>query len=420
MELIIPEKVAVILHTLGDAGYEAFAVGGCVRDAILNRRPEDWDITTLASPEQVKELFPRCIDTGIQHGTVTVMMGKDGFEVTTYRIDGEYHDGRHPDSVAYTSDLREDLRRRDFTMNAMAYHPKTGLVDIFGGREDLAAGIVRCVGDARERFTEDALRILRAVRFSAQLDFTIEEQTLEALQELAPRLSLVSRERIQVELTKLLVSKHPDRVKLLYDTGILTVILPELAEVYREYQEELLLALQHISAGKWRRYAALLAECGQSGAKKVLKSLKFDTDTMQNVSRLVGWKDRELDGTIYGVRKLMHETGEVLFLPLMELKEALLQADLQSDDAERVQAAKAAREQIKLARLQFEEVLERGQCTSLAGLAVSGADLLAAGFPQGRLLGQILNGLLEEVLEHPEYNEKALLLQKAEAFREEH
>ena len=181
MTINIPQKAEQILHILNEAGYEAYVVGGCVRDSILDRVPGDWDITTSALPEQVKELFHRTVDTGIQHGTVTVMMGKEGFEVTTYRVDGEYHDGRHPDAVTFTRSLEEDLKRRDFTINAMAYHPGHGLVDLFGGMEDINRKIIRCVGDPVERFTEDALRMLRAVRFSAQLGFTVEENTKAAL-----------------------------------------------------------------------------------------------------------------------------------------------------------------------------------------------------------------------------------------------
>ena len=181
----IPQHAKEILERLNQHGFEAYVVGGCVRDSLLGRQPEDWDITTSARPEQVKAIFGRTIDTGIQHGTVTIMRGKTGYEVTTYRIDGEYEDSRHPKNVEFTSNLTEDLKRRDFTINAMAYNPKEGLVDVFGGEEDLKAGIVRCVGFAMDRFTEDALRILRALRFSAQLGFGIEENTWNAIKRIS-------------------------------------------------------------------------------------------------------------------------------------------------------------------------------------------------------------------------------------------
>ena len=196
MKIQLPEKVHNIIETLQSAGYEAYAVGGCVRDSLLGRIPNDWDITTSARPEETKRLFPRTIDTGIQHGTVTVMMNKEGFEVTTYRIDGEYEDSRHPKEVTFTASLEEDLKRRDFTINAMAYNEQDGLVDIFGGIRDIEIGVIRCVGNAEERFTEDALRMLRAVRFSAQLGYRIEEATRDAIRRLAPSLQRISAERI--------------------------------------------------------------------------------------------------------------------------------------------------------------------------------------------------------------------------------
>lgn len=230
MKFEIPSKVETIIHTLEAAGFEAYAVGGCVRDALLGRTPNDWDITTSATPEQVKALFHRTVDTGIAHGTVTVLLDKDGFEVTTYRVDGEYEDGRHPKEVTFTASLEEDLKRRDFTINAMAYNPKKGLVDLFGGQEDLEKKVIRCVGDPLERFTEDALRIMRAVRFSAQLGFSLEENTRNGLAVLAPNLKHVSAERIQVELVKLLVSPHPDYLRIAYEAGVtreFLLIFPE-------------------------------------------------------------------------------------------------------------------------------------------------------------------------------------------------
>ena len=201
MNFIIPDKVNKIIEELRNYGFEAYAVGGCVRDMILGRSPQDWDITTSATPLEVKSIFRRTVDTGIVHGTVTVLLDKDHFEVTTYRLDGEYEDNRHPKEVSFTSSLTEDLKRRDFTINAMAYNEIEGVIDLFGGMEDLQRGLIRCVGSAKERFEEDALRILRAVRFSAQLGFTIEEDTLKAVREKAENLKNISAERIRVELT---------------------------------------------------------------------------------------------------------------------------------------------------------------------------------------------------------------------------
>ena len=219
IQIQIPEKVNKIIRTLAAAGHEAYAVGGCVRDAVLGREPADWDITTSASPMEVKALFCRTIDTGIRHGTVTVMLGQEGFEVTTYRVDGTYEDCRHPKEVQFTKSLLEDLKRRDFTINAMAYNDAEGLVDAFDGTGDLEKGIIRCVGKAEERFTEDALRMMRAVRFSAQLGFSLEEQTRAAIGKLCGNLRRVSAERIQTELVKLLTSPHPERLREAWETG---------------------------------------------------------------------------------------------------------------------------------------------------------------------------------------------------------
>ena len=222
MKIKMPPSVNMVIDSLHAKGFEAYAVGGCVRDTILAREPDDWDITTSASPQQVKEIFDRTVDTGLEHGTVTVLAGSGAHEVTTYRIDGEYEDGRHPKEVVFTSSLAEDLRRRDFTINAMAYNNEEGLVDLFDGIRDLQRKVIRCVGNPTERFSEDALRILRALRFSAQLGFKLDPATLDAIIALAPTLEKISAERIRVELNKLLISKRPEYMEAVY-------ILPEKA-----------------------------------------------------------------------------------------------------------------------------------------------------------------------------------------------
>ena len=216
----LPDDVQFIIHTLQSHGFEAYAVGGCVRDSILGREPGDWDITTSAMPEETKALFDKTFDTGIEHGTITVLLNHEGYEVTTYRIDGKYEDSRHPKEVTFTRNLKEDLLRRDFTINAMAYNDKDGIVDIFGGMQDLEKHMIRCVGNARERFSEDALRILRGVRFAAQLGFEIDEETKEGMRLLAPTLENISAERIQVELVKMLTSDRPELIRTAYELGI--------------------------------------------------------------------------------------------------------------------------------------------------------------------------------------------------------
>lgn len=279
MQIRLPQKVEDIIEKIQAAGYEAYAVGGCVRDTVLGREPDDWDITTSAEPEEVKKLFERTIDTGIQHGTVTVMLGREGFEVTTYRIDGKYEDSRHPKDVTFTANLKEDLRRRDFTINAMAYNEKDGLVDLYGGIQDIEKGLIRCVGDAGERFTEDALRMMRAVRFSAQLGYAIEENTKAAVKELAPMIRKISAERIQAELVKLMVSDHPDYIRTAYETGITAQIFPEFDLCMKTEQnnphhcysvgEHILHTLAYVDADKVLRLGMLFHDIGKPGTLSV-------------------------------------------------------------------------------------------------------------------------------------------------------
>ena len=394
MILQIPSKVAVILDTLQAHGYEAYAVGGCVRDTLLDRLPDDWDITTSARPEEVKELFRRTVDTGLQHGTVTVLLGEEGFEVTTYRIDGEYTDHRHPAEVAYASQLSEDLMRRDFTINAMAYNCQAGLVDLFGGIEDIQGQVIRCVGEPSERFTEDALRIMRAVRFSAQLGFAIEEKTWDALKELAPTLVHVSQERIQVELIKLLVSSHPHYVKNLQDAGILGVILPELGEISQDRLEH----LQMLPADKKLRLAALLLPLGDKKAQAVLRRLKFDNDTISTVGRLIRWYDRDFAPGLLDMRHGLHEIGDDLMEQLLQFQEY--------------------RHPVDGARESFREVLRLGQCYQLKQLALTGNDLISMGIKPGRQIGQYLQACLALVLDEPDKNEKTFLRTYVETLQQ--
>ncbi|MEF2652595.1 MAG: CCA tRNA nucleotidyltransferase [Blautia sp.] len=438
MELRIPEKAEIILHTLEEAGYEAYVVGGCVRDSILGRSPDDWDITTSAKPEEVKALFRRTVDTGLIHGTVTVMLDKEGFEVTTYRVDGEYEDGRHPKEVSFTASLEEDLKRRDFTINAMAYNPKRGLVDLFGGVQDMEKRIIRCVGNPLERFTEDALRILRAVRFSAQLGFSIEGETLKAISVLAPNLKYVSAERIQVELLKLLVSPHPDYLRTAYEAGITKEILPEFDRCMETEQntphhchnvgEHTLQSLLNIRADKVLRLTMLLHDFGKPVVKRtdedggdhfkthgpegekmavsILRRLKMDNDTIRKVRSLIKWHDYRPKGEAVSVRKAISLIGEELFPLYLEVQKA------------DILAQSAYRREEKLARLTavsalYEEILDRGQCISLKTMALTGRDLIDAGYTPGKELGEILEKLLVHVLENPEDNKKEILLKLA-------
>lgn len=436
MRIEIPAKANQIINCLTKAGYEAYVVGGCVRDAILGRSAADWDITTNARPEQVKALFSRTVDTGIQHGTVTVLLGREGFEVTTYRIDGEYRDGRHPAEVIFTPSLLEDLKRRDFTINAMAYNETEGLIDAFDGMGDLKRGSVRCVGDPRERFTEDALRILRAVRFSAQLNFGIEENTRQALTSFASSLTRISAERIQTELVKLLTSEHPEVFRTLYETGITAAILPEFDACMKMPQnhphhcccvgEHLLLALQSIEADKVLRLSALLHDIGKPtthirdeqgvdhfhghgdvGAEMagcILRRLKFDNDTIYRVKHLVLVHDYlQIPLTLRGVRRAVVRIGREHFSDYLKLRQADIMAQNLSMQKEKLEA---------LATLKglYEQILKERNCLSLKELAVTGSDLIEGGLEPGPKLGEILKKLLELVIEHPEYNTKEYLL----------
>lgn len=435
MKIQLPEKVKHIIDTLQNAGYEAYAVGGCVRDSILGRLPDDWDITTSAKPEEVKALFLRTIDTGIQHGTVTVMLQKEGFEVTTYRIDGEYEDNRHPKEVTFTASLHEDLRRRDFTINAMAYNEREGLIDTFGGIADLQQKQIRCVGEAQERFTEDALRMMRAVRFSAQLGFEIEEKTKTAIRKLAPSLQNVSAERIQTELVKLVVSLHPDRLRTAYETGITAVFFPEFDAAmempqnhpHHKYSvgEHILHSMTATPPDKVLRLVMLFHDLGKPLARtvdengidhfkghaavsaeiagNVLRRLKFDNDTRDKVTKLVLYHDYHIEQTQKGIRRAANKIGTELFPMLFAVKRADIAAQSGYMEAEKLEI---------LAHLEelYQEVLAANQCLTLKELAVTGRDLIDAGMQPGKEIGEKLSELLELVLENPECNTKEYLL----------
>ncbi|MBC5689893.1 CCA tRNA nucleotidyltransferase [Mediterraneibacter sp. NSJ-55] len=434
MKIELPKKVQMIIQNLQLHGYEAYAVGGCVRDSILARRPEDWDITTSAKPEEIKKLFRRTVDTGIEHGTVTVLIGKDSFEVTTYRIDGVYEDSRHPKEVIFTNQLEEDLRRRDFTINAMAYNDEVRLVDVFGGMKDLNHHLIRCVGNAEERFSEDALRILRAVRFSAQLNFPIEEQTAEAVKKLAPSLKNISAERIQVELVKLLTSNHPEKIQDAYNLGITKVILPEWDAMvgveqktpHHKYDvaEHTLHALKNVKKDKILRLTMLFHDMGKPSmkttdekgvdhfkghalvseeiARKILRRLKFDNDTVKKVTRLVCYHDYRIEATPKNVRRAMNRIGVELFPYYLAVRMADVKAQSPYRRREKIENIVAMREV-------YQETLLNGDCVTLRDLAVGGRDLMALGMQPGRELGSMLSELLEWVIDEPECNKKEIL-----------
>ena len=408
VRIALPKDVKHIIGVLMENGYEAYAVGGCVRDSILGRVPGDWDITTSALPMQVKGLFRRTVDTGIQHGTVTVMLGRNGYEVTTYRIDGKYEDSRHPESVEFTPKLEEDLKRRDFTINAMAYNDEHGVVDIFDGVGDLQRKIIRCVGNAHDRFDEDALRILRAVRFSAQLGFGIEENTARAAKELAVNLKRISSERIHTEFNKMLKSPHPDYFSVADAIGIMEIVLPEYHVMSAEDKAFVGALAKECACLLPERYAAMLFMSGgyseedpADTAKRVLKRLKLDNDTINTDSMLLRFGMLEITDDESRIRHIIYETGDKNILRILDFR-AAYEKCIGNDIAD-------VRRMYDICNMIFE----RGDCVSLKNLAITGKELIAMGVPAGRQMGEILNSLLMLVLDNPQFNDREQLPKEA-------
>lgn len=437
MKIVLPENVRRIINELDKQGHEAFAVGGCVRDSILGREPNDWDITTSASPEEVKNIFSHTIDTGIEHGTVTVMLDRVGYEVTTYRIDGKYEDGRHPTEVSFTRNLEEDLLRRDFTINAMAYNENRGLVDLFGGIQDIEAGVIRCVGNPYARFEEDALRLLRAIRFAAQLSYRVEDETRTAMKALASNLQKISAERIMTELVKTVESANPGMLRDAYECGLTKYFLPEFDRIMGLDQnnphhcycvgEHTLRSMENVPADKVLRLTMLLHDTGKAEckttdengvshfhghevvsekiAKEVLTRLRFDRDTIHKVTRMVLYHDLRIEAGEKYIRREIARIGEGCFPMIFDIWEGDILAQSMYKREE-----KLAR--VAINRADYAAVIEGKQCVSKAALAVKGADLIAAGMKPGKELGEILDRMLEEVLENPENNKKEYLLKK--------
>lgn len=438
----IPVQAEKILDVLHGAGYEAFVVGGCVRDSVLGRTPGDWDITTSASPQEIKGLFARTIDTGIAHGTVTVMINGEGYEVTTYRIDGVYEDSRHPKDVTFTSSLHEDLRRRDFTINAMAYSHETGIVDIFGGMKDLQDKVIRCVGNARERFSEDALRMLRAVRFAGQLGFSIDESVRDAIRGMADSLDHISVERIREEIVKLLISPHPSWFRLAYETGITSVIMPEFDRLMVQSQnnphhsyttgEHTLLAMESIPASAVLRLAMLFHDIGKPDVcvtdengrdhfhghaarseeitYRIMKRLKFDNVTLSRVCNLVKNHSLYPQLSAKDIRFAAFGMGPDMFDDYLLVK----RADILSQNPDVIQSKLNYLEEVS--RI-WNEIKLQGDCLSMKQLSLKGTDLISDGMKPGPELGRLLERLLFEVLEHPHLNTKDYLLEKSRQLR---
>jgi tRNA nucleotidyltransferase (CCA-adding enzyme) len=439
IKIELPKWVKYIIDTLNEFEYEAYVVGGCVRDSLLKREPKDWDITTNAKPEVVIEIFEslgfKVIPTGIKHGTVTIMINNIGFEVTTYRIDGEYSDSRRPDKVEFTSDLKEDLSRRDFTINAMAYNDKVGLVDYFGGVEDLSNKIIRCVGNPQDRYQEDGLRMLRGLRFSAQLGFRLHSQSYYIISDLKHLVGNISLERIRDEFGKILITSNTRKAMCdLWYLGLLYRIMPELddcafVEQNNPYHCEdvfghILSVVENIKSNEALRLSALFhdickpqckttdeegidhfynhAEESSLKAEEILKRMKYDNKTIEKVKTLVKYHDREITGS-KSIRKLLNLIGEENFRDLLKVKEADIKAQNSKYYDERIE---------KLIEIEnkVNKIIDAKECFSIKDLAINGRDLMELGIKQGKEIGNILNKSFELVLDNPNLNDKEYLL----------
>lgn len=445
MTMDMPKNVDVAINLLQSAGFEAYAVGGCVRDSLLGKTPNDWDITTSAKPENMKSVFVnfRCIDTGIKHGTVTVVIDGEPLEITTFRLDGEYEDNRHPKSVTFTSNLGADLGRRDFTVNAMAYSKMTGTVDLFGGQNDLKNGIIRCVGDPDRRFNEDALRILRALRFASALDFEIEEKTAQSLLKNRALLGNISEERIAKELLKLVCGKGAKRI-LTDFAPVLFEILPELQPMYKnshdnphhcyDIYEHTLIAVESIDPEPTLRFAMLLHDCGKPAVKKfdengvahfyghqrisaeisaqILARLKVSNKFRDEILFLVSNHDRwELYENTEKMPRYLSKFGLDGVLNLLKV----MRADVLAQSPE----YRYRLDQIADAEEIAKNLAVQKPCLSLRELQINGRTLMDIGIPQGRKLGAVLAQLLDEVIDGVTKNtQEALTTRAREIYRE--
>lgn len=448
MKINIPADAKHILRKLHDAGYKAYVVGGCVRDSLLGIKPKDWDICTSATPEQMLAVFQKdhVIPTGLKHGTLTIMKHKVPYEITTFRVDGNYSDGRHPDTVTFSTDLLEDLSRRDFTINAMAYNEEEGLIDPFGGQNDLKEKVIRCVGNAEERFEEDALRVLRALRFAARYDFKICSDTSIALLKQRQHLSNISAERTREEFCKILTTNSEAAFWNIKIYGCIFVIfLPELKDVILTDQ----INPWHCF-GVWRHTLQAIRSCpskdlvtrlavffhdfgkprcletdengidhfrghGEVSAKitdEIMRRLKFDNDTREKVVELVRMHDNVIEPTRPAVKRLLNKIGEEQIERLVTLRIADVKAQNPVMENGRIEKAKQI---LALAK----EILREQNCFSLKDLAVNGNDLIALGFQPGEQLGEALQYLLNEVVEETLPNDKETLLSEAHAYLSE-
>lgn len=435
MKVNIPEKVEGILEKIHANGYQAYIVGGCVRDMLLEESPSDFDITTSAEPADIKEMFARTVDTGIEHGTVTILIGNEGYEVTTYRIDGKYLDNRRPESVVFTKSLAEDLKRRDFTINAMAYSKEEGVIDFFNGRKDLRKGIIRCVGNPSERFEEDGLRMLRAIRFGARFRFEIHLDTQLAIKAKNYLIKQISGERIRIELTKILCSDNPEYIEQLVEYELIHYVLPEFEaninliqnNPYHAYtvDKHTYIAIKSIKPDEHLRWTMYLHDIGKGTtkttdekgidhfyghvkisvklAKGILARLKFDNKTKNRIIKLIDLHDYRFDTTEKSVRRAVAKIGADNFYDYLAVQEADIRGQAPSKLDKRLI-------DLEKKRMMFDDLIKQEYCTTIKDLAINGGDLKGLGIPEGKAVGIILKVLLKKVVDKPELNTKEELV----------
>lgn len=430
--------VEYIINKIQKNNFNAYVVGGCVRDSLINKIPKDWDIATNATPDQVKSIFNdiNIVDTGIEHGTVTLFINKEGYEVTTFRIDGNYSNNRKPDEIFFVSDIKEDLSRRDFTFNAMAYNHNEGLIDPFNGSNDLHNKIIRCIGNANERMNEDYLRALRAIRFACKYNFIIEHNTFKAILNNSNLINLISQERINNELSQILIHNPIKGINLLNDLNLLKYIIPELYNTINVKQNNpyhiydvfnhIVNSTNNIENTLYLRLTMLLhdiakpetkttdengidhfynhATMGSTIAENILRRLTFDLDTITKVKKLIELHDCKIPTTITEVKKLLNKTNEQTFIDLMKVKKADMQA----------QSKHAITEKsfdIEQAYLMLNTVLTEKHCFTKKDLKINGNDIINIGIKEGKQIGIIINKLIEIVIENPDFNTKEKLIE---------
>jgi tRNA nucleotidyltransferase (CCA-adding enzyme) len=444
--ITIPRYAERLINALNKAGYEAYVVGGCVRDSLLNQVPKDWDITTSATPDQVKEVCTgifgsTVIPTGEAFGTVTVLIDYETYEVTTYRIDGKYSDSRHPDDVQYVKTLAEDLSRRDFTINAMAYHPKHGLIDLYGGQEDLANRRINCVGKAEDRFREDPLRMLRAIRFAARLEFTLSEDILFWVELGAPQIAQVSGERIMAEVSKIVTSSHPEYIR--WARYLLWPTIPEFSDSFQTTQnnpyhkynvgEHTLVAMQNIPPSLTLRLVMFFHDLGKITCKstdaaginhfykhslisenivhRVATELKFSNELRNDVAKLVKYHDTDIIPEVRWIRKYISKVGKETVLNMFHIRRADILAQSDVFKAEQLRSLDDA---LRI----YMTIRDEKPCLAIKDLAINGGDLLELGYRQGPGIGKVLAILLDKVIQDPTVNTRNTLLNEANYIKD--